>query len=124
AALVGLGDAVEEAGADDAAAAPDPRHRAEVDVPAVLLRAGCDLVEALGVGDELRGVQRLLEIVDELLRVGDLERLLLALEHAAGRLALRGRAGGRAGEGGLRDAGDRDAEVQGGLHGPGAGALL
>src|SRR5699024_7804778 len=106
------------------AAAPDPRHRAEVDVPAVLLRAGRDLVEALRVGDELRGVQRLLEVVDELLRISDLEGLLLALEHAAGRLALRGRAGGGAGEGGLGDAGDRDAEIQGGLHGPGAGALL
>ena len=37
-ALVGLGDPVEELGADDAAAAPDAGHRAAVDVPAVLRR--------------------------------------------------------------------------------------
>ena len=39
-------------------------------------------------------------------------------------VALRQRAGQRAGEDRLGDAGDRDAEVERGLHGPAAGALL
>ncbi len=62
---VGVGDAVEELGADDAAAAPDLRHRAEVDVPAVLRRRRRDLVEALRVGDDLRRVQGEAHVLDE-----------------------------------------------------------
>ena len=65
---VGVGDAVEELGADDAAAAPDLGDRAEVDVPVVLGGAGADLVEALRVRDDLRGVQRQAHVLDE--RVG------------------------------------------------------
>ena len=45
-------------------------------------------------------------------------------QDADGGRALRDRAGQRAGERGLRDAGDRHAEVERVLHGPAAGALL
>ena len=69
---VGVGDAVEELGADDAAAAPDLRDRAEVDVPVVLGGAGADLVEALRVRDDLRRVQGEAHVLDE--RVGVLDR--------------------------------------------------
>ena len=62
-------DPVEERGADDAAAAPDDRHLAEVDVPAVLLAARGDHVPALGVGHDLRRVERLLDLVRERARV-------------------------------------------------------
>ncbi len=94
---VGVGDAVEELGADDAAAAPDLADRAEVDVPAVLGGAGADLVEALRVGDDLRGVEREADVFDE--RVGVLDReLLLRARQVAGDRALLGsarRASGR-----------------------------
>ena len=46
-ALIGLGDAVEEDGANDAAAPPDARHRPEVHVPAVLLGSLADELESL-----------------------------------------------------------------------------
>ncbi len=72
---VGVGDAVEELGADDTAAAPDPRHGAEIDVPAVLLGAGADGVEALRIGDDLRGVEGEADVFDEGLAIADLPRL-------------------------------------------------
>ena len=62
---VGLADPVEELRADDAAAAPDRRHRAEVELPAVRLRRRAHLREPLGVGDDLRRVQRFADVVDE-----------------------------------------------------------
>ena len=68
--VVGLLDAVEELGPDDAAAAPDGGHVAEGDAPVVLGAACLNLVEALGIGDDLGGVQRLADVVDELRRVG------------------------------------------------------
>jgi len=63
--LVGLGDPVQEAGPDDATAPPDPGHRATVDVPAELRAGRGDLIEALGVRDDLRRVQGLTDILDE-----------------------------------------------------------
>src|SRR5665811_391501 len=51
-------DPVQELCADDAAAAPDRGDGALVEVPVVLLGAGDDDVEALRVGDDLRGVER------------------------------------------------------------------
>ena len=67
-------DPVEELGPDDAAAAPDGGHVAGRDAPVVFGAAGLDLVEALGVGDDLRRVQRLADVVDELRRVRGLGR--------------------------------------------------
>ena len=68
--VVGLADAVQEARADDAAATPDRRHRAEVDLPPLLVRGGRHLGEPLRVGDDLRRVQRVLEVVGELFVAG------------------------------------------------------
>ena len=54
---VGLLDPVEEAGADDAAAAPDGGDGPHVQRPAVLGGGGGELLEALGVGHHLGGVE-------------------------------------------------------------------
>src|SRR5690242_21637910 len=63
--LVGGADPVQEHGADDAAAAPDRRDPAEVQVPVVLAAADGHHVPALGVGDQLGRVQGLLDLVGE-----------------------------------------------------------
>ena len=84
--------------------------------------AGVDHGPALRVGDHLGRVQRLLDLVGELRRLGRLRAR--GAGQAAGGLALVGVAGQRAGEDRLGDAGDRDAQVEGVLHGPAAGALL
>src|SRR6185295_5091662 len=70
-ALVRLGDAVQEAGPDDAATAPDAGHGAAVDVPAELRARRGDLVEALRVGDDLGRVQLEPDVLDEGVTVGD-----------------------------------------------------
>ena len=61
-------DAVEEHGADDAAAAPQQRAVAVVQIPLMLIRCGLQLNESLGVADNFRGVQGLPDIVDKRLR--------------------------------------------------------
>mmetsp|Transcript_2797 Transcript_2797/g.6129 ORF Transcript_2797/g.6129 Transcript_2797/m.6129 type:complete len:471 (-) Transcript_2797:146-1558(-) len=65
-ALVGLADVVQEAGADNAAALPDPGQSSQVDVPVLLLALGLDDVHALGVAADLGGVQRLAHVVHQL----------------------------------------------------------
>ena len=90
----------------------------------MLVAAGHDLVEALGVGDHLRGVQRGAHVLDELVHVLDRGRVAGLVEDLAGGLALLGVARDAAGEGGLGDAGHRYAEVERALHRPPAGALL
>ncbi len=125
---VRLADAVQELGPDDAAAAPDRRHRPEVDVPVVLIAARDDVVEALGVRDDLRGVQSVADVLDELVAVLDeLAEIGVAGPAVVGTLrrqSLVDVPGQRPGEGGLGDAGDRNAEVKRALHGPPTGALL
>ena len=121
--MVGLADAVEELCPDDAAAAPDGGQRSAVDVPAVLGAAGGDLIESLGVGDDLGGVEGGLDVVDEGLAVGG-GRAEVARRQAARGDALIGGARQGAGEHGLGDTGRRDAQVECGLHGPATGALL
>src|SRR5215472_7610907 len=117
--VVRLSDAVEEAGPDDAAAAPYRRHRATVDAPGVLGAAGRNVVETLRVRDDLRGVQGAAHVVDV-----ELELAHRAAEGVPGRRTLVRVPGQRTGERRLRDAGDRDAEVECALHGPATGALL
>src|SRR5215204_587165 len=56
--VVGVLNFAEEARADDAAALPDARRLAEVDVPPPILGAGADEVHALRVRAYLRGVER------------------------------------------------------------------
>ena len=62
-------DAIEEHGPDDAAAAPQQGDVAEVQRPVVLRGGGLHLHEALGVAANLRGVERLADLLDELLAV-------------------------------------------------------
>src|SRR5665811_700394 len=50
---------------DDAAASPDAGARGDVDVPAVLSRAGLDEVQTLGVRDDLGRPERLADVLDE-----------------------------------------------------------
>jgi hypothetical protein len=119
--LVRGADAVQEPGADDAAAAPDRGHRARVDAPVVLGAARLDLVEALRVGDDLGGVQGLLHRVGE---AGADDGGAGRARQPLRRLPQRGVPGDRPGEHRLGDAADRDAQVEGRLHGPAAGALL
>ena len=71
------------------------------------LGAGDDRVEALRVGDDLRGVERLAHVLDEGVGVGDGRTRLDGPGQAGRRGALRGLGGQRAGEHGLGDAGDR-----------------
>ena len=61
-------------------------HRGHV--PAVLVAAFHDLVEALGVGDHLGGVQGGADVVHEGVRVVDGWRVAGLLEDLAGRLPL------------------------------------
>ena len=57
--LISLLDLIEELRADDAAALPDSRSLAEIDVPVPLLRACAYEIHALRVGANLRGVERI-----------------------------------------------------------------
>src|SRR5262249_61563322 len=109
---------------EKAAARPDGARGAAVDVPAVLVAAGLDVVEALRVRDDLGRVQRLAHVLDERGPLIDLPRVEVAGERSAGRGALGGVPGQRAGEGRLGDPGDRDPEIERALHCPAARALL
>ena len=64
-AAVGVRDAVEEAGADDAAAAPDGSDAAEIEAPVLLFAHGFDEVESLGVADDFRCVEGVVHFLDE-----------------------------------------------------------
>ena len=126
--LVGAGDVVQEAGADNAPVPPDAGHGARVHVPAVLGAGGGDEVEALGVGGDLGPVQgpadrgdqgRLLVLRGRGGRRGPGVQVGVAHGGAHGR-----RRRGGPGEGRLGDGGHGHAQLQGGLRGPRAGALL
>ncbi len=60
-------DPIEEHGPDDAPATPQHGAVAVVERPVVLGGSGLQLHEALGVADDLRGVERLPDVLDELL---------------------------------------------------------
>ena len=104
---VGVADVAEEAAADDAAFAPQERGRAVVDVPAVLFGGFADEHEALCVGDDFRGKQRLAQ--------GFCPRSPVAVyagdgfaEGLCGGFALVFQGGDAAGEDGFGDEGERD----------------
>ena len=67
---VSVGDAVEEAGADDATATPDGGDAAEVEAPIFLLAHGFDEVETLRIGDDLGGVECVVHFLDQFGFVG------------------------------------------------------
>ena len=117
--LVGLGDAVQELGADDAAAAPDLGDRAHVDVPAVLLGAGDDLRRS--PARRRRSSRRRAPAARR--RSNAVASATCRLRAGRGERRRHGRAARAwlrdgAGEHGLGDAADRDAEVERVLHGP------
>ena len=122
-ALIGLGDAVEEDGANDAAAPPDARHRPQVHVPAVLLGSLADELESLGIGDHLRGVERPSDVLDEGRGIGD-GNVLGPRGKPPARLPLRHRAGKGARERRLGDAGGGNPDLGRILNRPRAGSLL
>src|SRR5699024_5425892 len=112
---------------DDAATAPDGGQVAGVNTPVVLIGTGLDLVEALGVGHQLGGVQCATDILDEFRLVQP--QLVEGGQGTGRQVALCGLAlieGGGQGTGkdGLADAGDGNTEVEGFLDGPATGALL
>lgn len=122
---VGLGDVLEEDGADNASSAPHEGDGWLVELPLVLLGGLLHEHEALGVGDDLGGVKGLLEIGEELLLVAlELGRAADELELLGGAGALTLDGGEAAGEDGLGDQGDGHTEVESVDGGPLAGSLL
>ncbi len=120
---VGVGDAVEEAGTDDATAAPDGGDATEVELPVFLGPHGLDEVETLGVADDLGGVEGVVDLLDEFLLVGgDVDGR--AGELGAGGDALLLLAGEDAGLDGGVDGADDDGVFGGVEQGPLAGAFL
>ena len=109
-----FGNTVEELRTDDAAATPDACHGSEVDIPAILIGGGGDLIEALGVGDDLGSVECLTNVFDEglLLIVGKVQLAIRSIEALLGGFLTQISFGGKtAGEHGFGDAGDSDARV-------------
>ncbi len=67
-------DAVEELCADDATAAPDRCDAAEIEIPHFLFPRRLDEIEALGVADDLRGVESVVHFLHEVCLVdGDID---------------------------------------------------
>ena len=104
-------DLAQERAADDAAAAPHQGHAALVDLPLRLAPHGIHEGESLGVGDDLAGVEGVLDGVD----VGLLVELRpvsvgpLSILDGGDALVLLGRQA--AGEDGLGDQGQGHAQV-------------
>lgn len=73
---IGIGDLLQELGADDAAGAEDFGDFAVVQIPVVFVRRRAQLREALRVGDDFAEIQRAANFLDEIFLV-------------AGRLGLR-----------------------------------
>lgn len=120
---VSVGDVLEEDGADDAATTPHEGNGGLVQLPAVLLGSLLDEHEALGVGDDLRGVEGLLQVIDESLLV-TFELGSGATKDGAGTGTVVLESTQAAGEDSLANEGDGHAEVKGVDGGPLAGTLL
>lgn len=123
--LEGLCDFTEEDGSDDTTTSPHEGNCWEVEVPLVLLSSFSDQHETLGVGDDLGGVQSLLQVVNELLLV--LDGVLWNLRTWQDRggldtLTLNSRQ--TSGKDSLTDKGQWDTQVQGVHCGPLTSTLL
>lgn len=66
---VGVSDVLEENGTDNATTTPHESDGWVVQLPAILLSSLPDEHKALGVGDDLRGIEGLLKVIDESLLV-------------------------------------------------------
>src|ERR1019366_4197189 len=64
-ALEGPHDRVQEAGPDNAAALPYPRHLAQINVPLQLFRSSADQAHALCIGTDFRGIQSIVYRLDQ-----------------------------------------------------------
>lgn len=120
---VGLGDVLQEDGADDASTAPHEGNLGLVELPVVLLGSVLDQHETLSVGDDLGGVESLLEVVDESLLVSS-EARAGSVKETSGTATLSLERGQAASEDGLSDESDGHAEVESVDGGPLAGTLL
>lgn len=122
---VGISDVLEENGADDASSAPHEGDGRLVELPVVLLSGLLHEHETLGVGDNLGGVESLLEVLKELLAVtGELGLASNEWKDLRGRgaLSLDGRQA--AGKDGLSDQGNWHTEIKSVDGSPLSGSLL
>lgn len=120
---VGVGDVLQEDGADNAATTPHESNGRLVELPLVLLGGVLDEHEALGVGDDLGGIQSLLEVINESgLVARELGSGALQDSGSTATLILESRQA--TGEDSLTDQGDGHAEVQSVDGSPLAGTLL
>lgn len=120
---VGLGDVLQEDGADNASTAPHEGNLGLVELPAVLLGGVLDQHETLSIRDDLGGVKGLLEVVDESLLVAS-EAGAGSVEETSGAATLSLERGQATGEDSLSDESDGHAEVESVDGGPLAGTLL
>ncbi len=122
-AAIGIGDVVEESGANDATAAPDGGDFSEVEVPVFLGTHGFDEVEALGVGNDFRCEESIVHFFHQRSFVaGDIRHG--ALQLGAGGHAFFLHRGKDAGFHGGVDGGDDDGVFHGVHDGPLACAFL
>ena len=120
---VGLGDVLQEDGADNASTAPHEGNLGLVELPVVLLCGVLDQHEALSIRNDLGGVESLLEVVDESLLVAR-EAGAGSVEKTSGTTALSLERGQAAGEDGLTNQSDGHTEVESVDGSPLAGTLL
>jgi len=120
---VSVGNVLEEDGADDAATTPHEGNGGLVQLPAVLLSGLLDEHEALSVGDDLRGVEGLFQVIDESLLV-TFELGSGATEDGASTGTVVLESTQAAGEDSLANESDGHAKVKGVDGGPLAGTLL
>jgi len=120
---IGLGNLLQESGADDTAAAPDLGDLAEIKRPVVFLLRGAHELEALRIRTDLRAVEGVVDRLHKsLLRAAVFLARALQDLRGGNPFLLDGR--DAAGKDGLGDGGSRDAHVERVGRGPFTGALL
>lgn len=117
-------DVAQKDAAYDAAAAPHQCDAAIVETPVVLLGCLAHQHEALGIADDLRAVERVLDAIQVFLDVRHAGLAAGSFQHATGRNALILQSGEAAREDGLADQCDGHAVLQRRYRCPFARALL